>query len=118
MRVQSIFALAFAAVATAQVPDKPIEFVMSIFEKSLTCGGAGKSVSGNGCQDRTLPKGGSALVRISTASKYGYVTGYSGTNCTGTPVVVFTKADGCTSFEDLEVKSWIGKPPFSEEPTK
>ena len=117
MRVQSIFALAFAAIAAA---DDPIEFVVSVFEKSLTCDAStgAKTVFGNGCQDRTLPKGGSALVRISTVSKYGFVTGYSDTNCTGTPVVVFTKEDGCTQFEDVEVKSWIGKPPFSEDPTK
>ncbi|KAF1973801.1 hypothetical protein BU23DRAFT_567908 [Bimuria novae-zelandiae CBS 107.79] len=119
MRTQSILALAFAtlaAAAAAPQADTPIEFVVSLFEKSLTCDAStgAKTVFGNGCQNRTLPQGGSALVRISTASKNGYITGYSEVDCKGEVLVVFTQIDGCTSFDDVSVKSWIGKAPFDE----
>ncbi|KAJ4290423.1 hypothetical protein N0V90_010639 [Kalmusia sp. IMI 367209] len=118
MRTQSIFALAFATLATA-IPnpqgDTPIDFVISVFETSSTCDAStgAKAVFGTGCQNHTVPVGGSALVRISTASKYGYVTGWTEADCQGEAIIVFTQADGCTDL-DREVKSWIGKPPFDE----
>ena len=124
MYTPSVLALALATFAAAtptlQARDKPLDFVISIFETSLTCDASlgAKSVFGTGCVNRTLPMGGSALVRISTASPNGFVTGYSGADCTGDVVVVFSRADGCMDFDDVEVRSWIGKAPFSEEPTK
>jgi hypothetical protein len=117
MRTQSIFALAFATIAAAAPADKPIDFVVSIFETNLNCDTStvnGKTVFGTGCQNRTLPQGGSALVRVSVSSPHGYVTGYSEENCKGEVRVVFTKDDGCTSFDDVSVKSWIGGAPFDE----
>jgi hypothetical protein len=120
MRTQSIFALAFVTLAVAAPSpqaDIPIDFVLSLFETNLVCDASttpAKAVAGSGCQNRTLPKGGSALVRVSTASKHGYVTGYSKPDCKGKVLVVFTKTDGCTTFEDDVVKSWIGKAPFDE----
>ena len=119
MRTQAIFSLAFAAIAAAApqgVPDKPIDFVVSVFPKSDTCDAAtgGQAITGVGCVNRTLAKGGSALVRASVSSPNGFVTGYSGADCTGTAVVVFAKTDGCTNLSDVEVKSWIGKAPFEK----
>jgi hypothetical protein len=120
MRTQSIFALAFASIAAAAPKpqaDTPIDFVMSIFETNLTCDTSttgGKAVFGTGCQNRTLPKGGSALVRVSVSSPHGLVTGYAEENCKGEVLVVFSKTDGCTSFDDVTVKSWIGGAPFDE----
>jgi hypothetical protein len=120
MRTHSILTLAFATLAAAAPSpqaDTPIDFVISLFQTNLVCDASttpAKAVAGSGCQNRTLPKGGSALVRISTASKDGYVTGYSERDCKGKVVVVFTKTDGCTSFEDDVVQSWIGKAPFDE----
>ncbi|KAL1606335.1 hypothetical protein SLS60_003737 [Paraconiothyrium brasiliense] len=120
MRAQSVLALGFAAIAAAAPKpqaDTPLDFVISIFETSLTCDATvspAKAVFGTGCVNRTLPQGGSALVRISTSSPHGYVTGYPEADCQGTAVVVFTTTDGCTSFEDASVKSWIGKAPFDE----
>lgn len=121
MHSQFIFALTFAAIAAAapkpQTPDKPLDFVIAIFETNLTCDSSttpSKSVFGTGCVNRTLPQGGSALVRVSVSSPHGYVTGYSEENCKGTPLVVFAKTDGCVSFDDVTVKSWIGAAPFDE----
>jgi hypothetical protein len=119
MRTQSLLVLGLAAIAAAAPKpqaDTPIDFVISIYEKSLTCeeSTGGKAVFGTGCQNRTLPKGGSALVRVSVSSPNGFVTGYSEENCKGQAVVVFTKGDGCTSFDDVSVKSWIGGAPFDE----
>jgi hypothetical protein len=109
----SLFTLATAA-PSPQVPDTPIDFVVSIFETSPTCVAPGKAVFGTGCQNRTLPAGGSALVRISTASPNGYVTGYAEANCKGEVVVVFASTDGCSGFDGKVVKSWVGKAPFDE----
>jgi len=109
-----LLSLASLATAAPQVPDTPIDFVVSIFETSSTCVAPAKTVFGIGCQNRTLPAGGSALVRISTVSPNGFVTGYSEADCKGEVVVVFTVTDGCTSFDDVVVKSWIGKAPFDE----
>ncbi|KAF2438520.1 hypothetical protein P171DRAFT_436986 [Karstenula rhodostoma CBS 690.94] len=121
MRSQSILALGLATIAAAapkpQTPDKPIDFVISLFETNLTCDTSttpAKSVTGTGCQNRTLSKGGSALVRISVSSPGGFVTGYSEEGCKGEVLVVFTQTDGCTSFDDVSVKSWIGGAPFDE----
>lgn len=120
MRTQSILALGFAAIAAAAPKpqaDTPIDFVVSIFETNLTCDTSttnAKTVFGTGCQNRTLPKGGSALVQTSVSSPHGYVTGYAEEDCKGEVLVVFTKTDGCTSFDDVSVKSWIGKAPFDE----
>ncbi|KAJ4356657.1 uncharacterized protein N0V89_004693 [Didymosphaeria variabile] len=120
MAPSSILALAFATIAAAAPKpqaDTPLDFVISVFDTSLTCDTAvspAKAVFGTGCVNRTLPQGGSALVRISTSSPHGYVTGWSEADCKGTAVVVFTTTDGCTSFEDASVKSWIGAAPFDE----
>jgi hypothetical protein len=120
MRTYFIITLALATLAAAAPSpqaDTPIDFVISLFETNLVCDTStkpAKSVAGSGCQNRTLPRGGSALVRISTASPHGFVTGYSEPDCKGKVLVVFTKTDGCTSFEDDVVKSWIGKAPFDE----
>jgi hypothetical protein len=120
MRTPSNFALALATLAAAApspqagTPDGAIDFVISIFENNLTCAAPGRAVFGVGCQNRTLPKGGSAFVRISTISPNGLVTGWSEPDCRGTALVVFDKLDGCTSFDDVEVKSWIGKAPYDE----
>jgi len=116
MRSQSLFSLAFATLVTAlpqpQTPDKPIDFVVSIFEKSLTCDAStgAKTVFGTTCQNRIAPANSSALVRVSKINDA--VTGFAGADCTGEVVVVFGAHDGCTSFEDVEVKSWKAGTPF------
>ncbi|KAF2652146.1 hypothetical protein K491DRAFT_681635 [Lophiostoma macrostomum CBS 122681] len=122
MRTQFLLTLASATLATAlphsnSPRDDPIELVVSIWNgNSLTCDTSLSSTvaSGNGCQDRTLSAGGSALVRASIASPHGFVTGYSEAGCKGTVVVVMSKADGCMSFDDVSVASWISGAPFDE----
>ncbi|KAF9736778.1 hypothetical protein PMIN03_004472 [Paraphaeosphaeria minitans] len=120
MRTQSLIALGLATIAAAAPKpqaDAPIDFVVSLFETNLTCDTSttnAKTVFGTGCQNHTLHKGGSALVRISVSSPGGFVTGYAEADCKGEVLVVFTQTDGCTTFDDVSVKSWIGGPPFDE----
>ena len=115
MRTQCFFALAFATLAAAlpspQTPDKPIEFVVSLYEKSLTCDAStgAKSVFGSRCINHVLPSNTSALVDVSTVGNV--VSGYSDADCAGTVVVVFSKFDGCTAFEDQGVMSWMAGMP-------
>lgn len=122
MSTQSVLALIFttfaAAVSSSQTADNGIEYIVSLFDTNTTCDLVNGSLLASGpgtfCANFTLPKGGSAKVLLSTASKHGYVTGYSEENCTGDVLVVFTTADGCIAFPDFEVKSWIGQAPFPE----
>ncbi len=115
MRTQSLTALTLANFAAAlpspQTPDKPIQFFVSIYEKSLTCDAStgAKSVFGNGCVNHVLPSNSSASVNISTVGNV--VSGYSEADCKGDVVVVFAASDECTKFETEGVKSWMAGMP-------
>jgi hypothetical protein len=93
---------------------------VSIWDNKLDCpapssgtstGATGK-VIGSGCQNRVVPADSSIVVRASTASKYGYVSGYSEPDCHGMVIAIAGKDDGCFNLRDVTVQSWKSGQPF------
>ncbi|KXJ91717.1 hypothetical protein Micbo1qcDRAFT_203773 [Microdochium bolleyi] len=110
--------LATPAVAQQGTPDGPIKFYARLYHESSTCQPGGRTSAyvdsgSKGCTNITVNGGGSAEVIVGDIGKY-FLAGWTGSDCTGTVVLVESNIRSCIDFGGVEIKSWSNDLRFGE----